>query len=102
MTDEVVSMSRLRRLGVQRKPEPPVPGEPAGLLLAPVVGIESVRTVDAILTLQRSGMSLIDAKSAIEAMVITGQASVFVPRVSDTLMSRLATAGVMTKRVIVK
>jgi len=94
-----VSMSVLRRLSVQ-KPQDPIPGEPAGLFLIPATNVDAVKPEGAMLTLSRCGLTLAEAKSVIDVLVAVGEVSVYIPRASKELTSKLAAVGVKAKRVV--
>jgi hypothetical protein len=76
-------------------------GSPADLTLRPAGALADVKTISAIRALAQRGMTLRDAKHAIETMVETGEGRVHVPTVEDpfVLGADLVTFGVRAMRV---
>ena len=90
------------RLGPIRVIDRVSSGSPENIILKWKTDLRQVRTIPAILTLARRGMTMLRAKRAIEAMCDDGVAIVHVPTVEDltVLTAELAEAGVAAKRIV--
>jgi DNA-binding XRE family transcriptional regulator len=70
-------------------------------VLRPADGLKNVTTIPAIMALAKRGLTLLQAKRAIEAMVEYGEVIVMVPTVEDAhvFATELGVAGVAVRRL---
>ena len=92
---------RFARLGPVRGIDRVASGSPADLVLRPATDIAAIKTISVALALARRGMSLLQAKRAVEAVVEQGEAFVHVPTVEDlaALAGELGAAGIRASRL---
>ncbi len=76
-------------------------GSPEDLVLRPADGLAKVATIPAIMALAKRGMTLLQAKRAIEGIVEHGEALVLVPMVEDRHLfaQELQSSGVCARLV---
>ena len=91
---------RLEQLGRGQGISRVASGSPVDLILRPGPDLDRIRTIDATKALARRGMSMSDAKQAIEVMLDNGEVAVEVPTVEDlgVLADELRLAGVDVRR----
>lgn len=80
---ELSLRERFARLGPVRAIDRVASGSPVGLLLVPVADHARVLTVSVAIELARRGMSLLQAKRAVEEMLDQGRVYVRLPVVED-------------------
>ncbi len=93
---------RLERLGPVRGVDRVACGSPAVFLLRLIPDYaEPPRTIDAMMTLARRGLSLLRAKRAVEAVLEEGRVIVQLPTVEDVVVvvSELAAAGFAARQM---
>lgn len=89
---------RLERLGPVKAVDLVLEGSPAVLTLQRDPSAEAVATVTAALSLVRRGLSMLQAKRAMEQLIEEGEVTLKVPRIEDReqLARELVQAGIVT------
>lgn len=92
---------RLARLGPIRDTHRALSGSPADVVLRPTKGLRGIRVLDAVRLLTETGVSLLKAKRAIEAMIERGEFALRLPAAGDTaaLASGLRAAGIALNKL---
>ena len=89
---------RFARLGPSKAADQNQSGSPAILALRPDLNLSEVKTIPAIQSLYKRGMSMLRAKRAIETLVEEGRAVILVPNIENlsVLAGELKEYGVST------
>jgi len=93
--------ARFERLGPIRDVDRVHSGSAVDLIIRPAKDLASIRTIDAVNALARRGMSLLQAKRAVERMIESGEASIHLSTVEGEreLARELGAAGVSAAKV---